>query len=95
MPVIMATAKRLFSMEHSYVDSKMNSFDNDESDFKAVYKNNYISYEGNRFSDLVKYVYENIDNIIVHYNGNTFNPIDGLKEMIRLYSKVLRPESKR
>ena len=94
MPVVVASLKRLFSKEHSYLSSNLEGFENDLSDFKAVY-NNYVEFEGNRFPDLVRYAYDNIDNIKVYYNGSEFNPILGIKEMVRLYSKILRPENKK
>ena len=94
MPVIMAAAKRLFSKEYSYLENQKEEFNNDQSDFKAIYKNEYIPFTGNRFPELIKYAYLNKDEITVNYLGNTYNPIEGLKEMIRLYSKVLRPENK-
>lgn len=95
MPVVMACGNRLFSLEYSYSKDKMDGFNEDTSDFKAIYKNEYIPYEIKRFPDLVRYAYTNKDNITVCYNGNEYNPLDALKEMIRLYSKVLRPENKK
>ncbi|MCR5647094.1 MAG: hypothetical protein K6F81_02310 [Acholeplasmatales bacterium] len=94
MPVVMACGKKLFSMEYSYLE-KNDIFDKDSSEFKAIYKNGYIEYSGNRFPDLVKYAFLNNDNIDVYYNNEIYKPLDALKEMVRLYSSILRPEMKR
>ena len=94
MPVVMASGKRLFSQEFSYLELN-DEFKNDTSDFKAYYLNGYIPYEGNRFPDLLKYAYINNENIKVYYNEKEYKPIDALKEMIRLYSNILRPEIKK
>lgn len=94
MPVIMACGKRLFDKNYSFNQSNMDKINDDNSDFKAIYKEEYIPFEGNRFPDLIKYAYDNKDNIIINYNGNSYNPIDGLKEMVRLYSMILRPDNK-
>ncbi|MCR5350767.1 MAG: hypothetical protein K6E20_07245 [Acholeplasmatales bacterium] len=95
MPVVMASAKRLFNKEYSYIKNDLTNFDNDKSDFKAVYENDYIESNINRFPDLVRYVYENTNNIKVYFNDHIYNPVDALFEMIRLYSKILRPEIKK
>ena len=92
MPVVMAVAKRLFSKEYSYTKDNLDKFDDDKSDFKAVYKDDYIEAKINTFKDLVRYVYDNEDLIKVFYNNKMYNPIDALKGIIRLYSKILRPE---
>ena len=91
MPVVMACAKRLFKNEFSYLE-KNEKFDSDTSDFKAIYKDGYIPFNGNRFPDLVKYAFDNNDKINIYYEGKEYNPVDALKEMVRLYSKILRPE---
>ena len=95
MPVIMACGNRLFNKKYAYDNTNKDMLENDNSDFKAYYKNEFIPFEGNRFPDLIKYAYDNKDNIIIYYNGNTYNPIDGLKEMVRLYSKILRPDNRK
>ena len=70
-------------------------FKNDNSDFKAIYKDGYIEYLGNRFPDLLKYAYNNNEKITVYYKENEYKPLDAIKEMIRLYANILRPENKK
>jgi len=95
MPVVLAVSKRLFSKEYSYLSSDIDKFNIDESDFKAIYKNEYIPFEINKFEDLVRYVKDNKDNIRVYYDNKEYNPIDALFLMIRLYSNILKPEIKK
>ena len=94
LPVVMAVGKRLFSYEYSYLEMD-DKFKNDNSDFKAIYKDGYIEYLGNRFPDLLKYAYNNNEKIIVYYKENEYKPLDAIKEMIRLYANILRPENKK
>ena len=94
LPVVMAVGKRLFSYEYSYLEMD-DKFKNDNSDFKAIYKDGYIEYLGNRFPDLLKYAYNNNEKITVYYKENEYKPLDAIKEMIRLYANILRPENKK
>ena len=94
MPVVMACLNRLFAKENSYIE-KNDKFNNDNSLFKALYLDGYIPYTGNRFPDLIKYAYDNNDKISIYYNNNEYKPIDAIKEMIRLYANILKPEIKK
>jgi len=93
MPVIMAVSKKLFSKEASYINGSSN-IDENNKDFVAVYHDSYIDFNANRFPDIVRYAIDNNDKIDVYYNSNKLKPLDALKEMIRLYSKVLRNDVK-
>ena len=89
MPVIMAVSNKLFSKNNSHIKTDNLNLDNNK-DFVAVYHDNYIDFNAKRFPDIVRYVIDNNDKIDVYYNKQKFKPLDALKEMIRLYSKVLR-----
>ena len=94
MPVIMAVSRKLFSKESSYLMSNKPNLDEENKDFIAIYHDSYIEFEANRFPDIVRYVIDNNDKIDVYYNNTILKPLDALKEMIRLYSKVLRNDVK-
>ena len=89
----MAVSKKLFSKEASYINGSSN-IDGNNKDFVAVYHDSYIDFNANRFPDIVRYAIDNNDKIDVYYNSNKLKPLDALKEMIRLYSKVLRNDVK-
>ena len=94
MPVIMAVSRKLFSKESSYLMSNKPNLDEENKDFIAIYHDSYIEFEANRFPDIVRYAIDNNDKIDVYYNNTILKPLDALKEMIRLYSKVLRNDVK-
>ena len=94
MPVIMAVSRKLFSKESSYLKIDNPNLENINKDFVAIYHDEYIEFNANRFPDIVRYVIDNNDNIDVYYNKTILKPLDALKEMIRLYSKVLRNDVK-
>ncbi len=93
MPVIMAVTQKLFSKEASYVKGDNINLD-DNLDFVAVYHDSYIEFKANRFPDIIRYALDNNDKIDVYYKGEVLKPIDAIKNMIRLYSKVLRNDVK-
>ena len=94
MPVIMAVSRKLFSKESSYLKIDNPSLENQSKDFVAIYHDEYIEFSANRFPDIVRYVIDNNDKIDVYYNNAILKPLDALKEMIRLYSRVLRNDVK-
>ena len=94
MPVIMAVSQKLFSKESSYRRSDNPNLENNNKDFVAVYHDNYIDFTAKRFPDIVRYALDNNDKIDVYYHNTILKPIDALKSMIRLYSKVLRNDVK-
>ena len=93
MPVVLACANRLFSQEHSYLNKE--ELLHDESRLKALYKDSYIEYNAKRFPDLIRYAYLNNDKIEVYCDDKVYSPLDAIKEMIRLYSDILKPEPHR
>ncbi len=90
MPVIMAVSQKLFSSTHSYKKKDNVNISELNREFVAVYHDDYIEFNAKRFPDIVKYAMDNNDKIDVYYNGNILKPLDAIKSMIRLYSKVLR-----
>ena len=94
MPVIMAVSRKLFSKESSYLKIDNPNLENQSKDFVAIYHDEYIEFSANRFPDIVRYVIDNNDKIDVYYNNAILKPLDALKEMIRLYSRVLRNDVK-
>ena len=94
MPVIMAVSQKLFSKESSYKRSDNPNLENIKKDFVAIYHDDYIEFDAKRFPDIIRYALDNNDKIDVCFNGTILKPLDAIKNMIRLYSKVLRNDVK-
>ena len=94
MPVIMAVSQKIFSKESSYRRSDNPNLENIKKDFVAVYHDDYIEFNAKRFPDIVRYAMDNNDKIDVYYKGTILKPLDAIKDMIRLYSRVLRNDVK-
>ena len=94
MPVIMAVSQKLFSKESSYKRSDNPNLENIKKDFIAIYHDEYIEFDAKRFPDIIRYALDNNDKIDVCFNGTILKPLDAIKNMIRLYSKVLRNDVK-
>ena len=94
MPVIMAISNKLFSKELAYYKKDNPNLDNVGKEFIAIYHDDYIEFDAKRFPDVIKYAYINNDKIDVYYNNEILKPLDAIKVMIRLYSKVLRNDAK-
>ena len=94
MPVIMAVSQKLFSSTHSYKKKDNVNINELNREFVAVYHDSYIEFKANRFPDIIRYALDNNDKIDVYYKGEVLKPIDAIKSMIRLYSKVWRNDVK-
>ncbi|MBR2025183.1 MAG: hypothetical protein IKA02_05195, partial [Clostridia bacterium] len=107
VPVVMACMRRLF--DKNYKDVNDENFKKDHSEFKAVYKNEYIPVPENveKFPQMLKYLYDNRDEITIYYTelsedgkptGNERvytgdQNIEAIKLMIQIYSEVLCHET--